>query len=77
MTAEEFGLWQHEYSIRPWGDIRNDMVGGIIASTVANVNRHKDSEPFKAYDFMPKYGHQDSEEQEAAESSPAEFFKQF
>jgi len=77
MTAEEFGLWQYEYRTRPWGEIRNDMMGGIIASTVANVNRGKDTEPFSAYDFIPKYGKKVQEEQPQVETQPAEFFKQF
>jgi hypothetical protein len=77
MTAEEFGLWQYEYSTRPWGDIRNDMMGSIIASTVANVNRRPEAEPFNAYDFLPKYGKKVQEEQTQVEDQPAEFFKQF
>jgi len=77
MTAEEFGLWQYEYSVRPWGEIRADMMGGIVASTVANVNRGKDTEPFSAYDFMPKYGRKAKEAEPEKEDSPGEFFNKF
>jgi len=53
-------------------------LGGIIASTVANVNRRPETEPFKAYDFIPKYGKKvKDDDQEQVEDQPAEFFKQF
>jgi predicted transcriptional regulator len=35
---------------RRWSDFR----AGIIASTIANVNRGKRKKPYKPADFMPK-----------------------
>jgi len=46
--------WQAVYSESPFGDERSDLQAGIIASTIANVNRDpKKGEPFKPADFMP------------------------
>ncbi len=38
---------------------------GIIASTVANVNRAKDKKPYKPQDFMPSFEPVSEEEQVA------------
>lgn len=53
MTAEEYGWWLAEYSQRPWGEIRTDTGFGIVAATLANVNRSGNRPPYKATDFMP------------------------
>ncbi len=39
--------------IDPWDQGRADLRAGIIASTIANVNRGKRSKSFSAKDFMP------------------------
>ena len=52
-SAEEFGLWAALYEVEPWGPLRDDLAAGVIASTIANVNRGKDSPVFKPADFMP------------------------
>ena len=51
------------YSIEPWGPERADLNAGIIASTIANVNRDSKvrPEPFTASDFIPKYGDAETE----------------
>jgi hypothetical protein len=53
MTAQEFGEWQTEYRLRPWGDYAEDLRAGVVASTIANVRRGKDVTPYKPADFMP------------------------
>lgn len=40
------------FKIDPFGEGRADLRMGIIASTIANVNRGK-QKPFKPADFMP------------------------
>ena len=37
----------------PFGDERSDLQAGIIASTIANVHRGKNTSAFKPEDFMP------------------------
>ena len=53
MSAEEFGMWQAAYSAEPWGEARIDLAGGIVAATVANCNRGKDTRAYVPFDFMP------------------------
>lgn len=73
MTAQEFGLWQAEYRIRPWGEFRSDIRAGIVASTIANTNRRKDTPAYKFTDFIVKFGKQ--VEQQEEEIPPEEFLK--
>lgn len=41
------------YEIDPWGEERADLRMGVVASTIANVNRDpKKSRPFKPSDFL-------------------------
>lgn len=75
-SAQEFGLWQALYADDPWGPARAELVGGVIASTIANVNRGKDTEPFKPLDFMP-YAHLARPAAPAAEPTSADFFQEF
>ena len=37
----------------PFGDERADLQAGIVASTIANVNRGKNTSAYKPEDFMP------------------------
>ena len=66
LSERELQEWMIYYSLEPWGPERADLNSGIIASTIANVNRDSKvrSEPFKAEDFMPKYGADPSAETE-------------
>jgi len=53
ITAVEFGEWWALYRMEPWGEVRADIASGMIASTVANVNRSTNSKPFTPMDFAP------------------------
>lgn len=54
MSAEEFAAWQAFYAVEPFGGMRIDLAGGVIASTVANAHRDpKRGRPFAPRDFMP------------------------
>lgn len=55
----------------PMGGEREDLRSGIIAATIANVNRGKDSSPFEPSDFMPKFGPEE-EKQESPEAMMAQ-----
>ena len=56
-NARQFAEWQAEYELSPWGDERADLRAGIIASTIANVNRGK-GKAFSPGDFMPEFDKQ-------------------
>lgn len=54
MRPSELGYFAALYRIDPWGEQRADLRAGIVASTMANINRDpKKTPPFKATQFMP------------------------
>lgn len=53
MSSSEFTEWLAFAELEPFGEWRADLRAGIIASTVANVNRSADSEALTPKDFMP------------------------
>lgn len=59
MSAYEFGLWQAAYAAEPWGEWRTDFAGGMVAATIANVNRARNSPSYTPADFMPRFDRQD------------------
>lgn len=65
MTSRELTDWRAYYHLEPFGEERADLRSGIVASTIANVNRGKDVKPFSPADFMlfkPKKEEEDQEE---------------
>ena len=56
MDSDEFCLWLAEYDRKPWGDVRFDAMGAVIASTVANYagkSRKPNAPPAELIEFMP------------------------
>lgn len=53
MSSSEFTEWMAFAELEPFGEWRADLRAGIIASTIANVNRSADSEALTPKDFMP------------------------
>lgn len=52
--SRELGEWMAYHThIEPIGEVRNDLRAGIIASTIANVNRGKNKQAFTPAEFMP------------------------
>jgi flagellar basal body rod protein FlgC len=45
------------YQLEPFGEERDDLRAGIVASTIANANRNpkKRARPFQAKEFMPRF----------------------
>ena len=56
-TSRELTEWMAYYQMEPFGPERGDLQAGIVAATVANVNRDakKQKRPYSAQDFMPKF----------------------
>lgn len=56
-TSGELTEWMAFYQMEPFGAERGDLQAGIVAATVANVNRDpkKQKKPYSAQDFMPKF----------------------
>ena len=53
MTALEFGEWWALYRYEPWSEVRADIAAGVIAATIANVNRGENTKTFGPSDFAP------------------------
>ena len=68
MTAQEFGEWMAFYQLHPFGPPGDWFRTGVVASTIANVNRAANTEPFTAADFMPRRSEPEPE------PDPTEFF---
>jgi len=56
ISSKELSEWIAFYSIEPFGEDREDLRMGILASTIANSNRGKNTKPFTPQDFIPKIG---------------------
>jgi len=55
MSAKRFAEWQAYYQVEPFGPPAGYWQAGLIASTLANVNRTKKSQKaLTPEDFMPR-----------------------
>jgi hypothetical protein len=70
LDSYELTEWMAYEALEPFGEERADMRAGIIASTIANVNRGKGQKPFSPTDFMP-FSQGASEEQQLADTRSA------
>ncbi len=52
ISSREFTQWLAFYRLDPFGGYRQDVHAGIIASTIANVNRSRKTKAFKVEDFV-------------------------
>jgi flagellar basal body rod protein FlgC len=64
ISSVQFAEWIAYSTLEPWGEERDDLRMGIMASTIANANRGKNQKPYKPQDFMPSF-EQETEEQAA------------
>ena len=56
MSSRQLAEWIAYYQVEPWGEERADLRAGIVASTIANVNRSpKRTKPYTPHDFMPRF----------------------
>ena len=53
IDSKELSEWMAYYEVNPFGSVRDDLQAGIVASTIANVNRGKNDKSFTPSDFMP------------------------
>ena len=57
IDSYELSEWEAYDRLEPIDHaMRAELSAGITASTIANCNRGKDSDPFTAADFMQKWG---------------------
>jgi len=65
ISSRDFAEWMAYSRLEPWGERREDLRMGIIASTIANGNRGKNQKPFKPADFLPEFEIETEEEAQA------------
>ena len=53
IDSHELSEWIEYYKTDPFGNARSDLQSGIIAATIANVNRGKNTQSYQPSDFMP------------------------
>jgi len=63
VDSAELAEWNAYDSIDPIGNTRADLAAGVIASTIANVNRSEKHEAFSPTDFMLFYDKPEREPQ--------------
>lgn len=54
LSSAELTYWIEHYRMEPFGQMRDNLHAGLIASTIANSNRRKGSAPITPDDFMLK-----------------------
>jgi flagellar basal body rod protein FlgC len=67
ISSRELSEWMAFYQVEPWGTEPADMRAGIVASTIANVNRDpkKQRKPYHPSDFVVTWGAREKPEQTA------------
>lgn len=65
ISSRELSEWMAYYQLEPWGTEQDDWRAGMIAATIANVNRDpkKRRKPYEPSDFMPRRDRSPAEEQ--------------
>lgn len=65
IDSRELSEWGAYYRLEPWGTEVDDYRSGVVASTIANVNRDPKQrrQPFVPEDFVPKREQPKKEEQ--------------
>jgi hypothetical protein len=56
MDSRELTAWMAYESVEPFGERRANLHAGIVAATVANVNRDKHTRAFLPTDFLLEFG---------------------
>lgn len=52
MGASELAEWKAFWSTEPWGPYRDNIHSGLIAATLANIYRKKNTQALTFEDFM-------------------------
>lgn len=66
MSVAELQRWAIYESDEPFLGERVELMGGVVSSVIANVNRGKGTPPYDALDFMPLVSRERQRADEAA-----------
>jgi hypothetical protein len=61
MTSAQFAEWMAYSRIEPWGEERDDLRMGVLASMIANMFRDKSKKPAKPSDFVLNFEPEDED----------------
>ena len=61
ITSAQFAEWLAYSRIEPWGEERDDLRTGILASMIANMFRDKGKKPAKPSDFILNFEPEDEQ----------------
>lgn len=53
MSSRELSEWMAYAQVEPFGGEVDFLPAGIVAATIANVNREKGRKPYQPKDFIP------------------------
>ncbi len=69
IDSRELTEWAVFFSLEPWGTEVEDWRAGLIAATIANVNRDPKQrrQPYEPSDFMPRRAAQVEVEEQSVE----------
>lgn len=56
IDREEFRWWIAYHRLEPFGQVRDDLRAGVVASVVANTHRSRGTKTFQPGDFVLKFG---------------------
>ncbi|MGM0409187.1 MAG: phage tail assembly protein T [Bacillota bacterium] len=67
MSSKELTEWMAFYTLNPFGEEREDLRTGIIASTIVNAIQSfgdsKNKKEYKPQDFMPEFYEEEEDKQ--------------
>lgn len=66
LSSTELTYWIEYYRLEPFGQLRDNLHAGMIASTIFNVNRGKGTSAVKPDDFLIKNKSQKQEDSVSA-----------
>ncbi len=66
LDSRELSEWMAYETVEPFGAVRDNLHAGVVAATVANVNRAKGDKTFSPDDFLLQFGKGRSAGQEAS-----------
>lgn len=80
LSAEQLAGWSAYAALEPFGPRREDARAGVIAATLVNLQRGKNTEAIGHDDFFPEFKHSDirrKEDQELLLAQQTQFAQLF
>jgi hypothetical protein len=66
LDSRELTAWMAYETVEPFGERRANLHAGIVAATVANVNRDRHARVFQPTDFLLEFGRERTQKDDEA-----------